>query len=279
MHTDTTIRQSVSSDQRQLIDQLRKKICDTQMNRRNDNGSLISCGSPDIDQCLPAGGISRGTLTEWLVDQCGNSGEFLSLLAASRALTDGGALVIADPHRRFYPPAATLLGIDLTNLVILRPHSSNSSTTRTPSQFQNDDLFWAVDQALRSTAVAAVWGWFTEIGEHWFRRFQLSAESSGCLGLFVRPTWTLQRPSWTEIQWQVRPKSCSGNQQLRRLSLQLLRCRTGRAGKTILLDIDTVTGSVQYARNQQADPKHPTRDLCLATQLAHPKVDRRAARA
>lgn len=276
----TTKMQTNHVDNRELIDQLRKKIHDTQTARRNDDGVLASCGSPDIDQCLPSGGIPRGTLAEWLVDHHGNSGEFLSLLTASRALADGGALVIADPHRRFHPPAAALLGINLADLVVLRPGLPIQPTSPGPSGFQRDDLLWAVDQALRSTAVAAVWGCFTEINERWFRRFQLSAESSGCLGLFVRPTWTRRQPSWAETQWLVQSKPRPGNRQLRRISLQLLRCRAGRAGGTVLLNIDTVTGSVQHARNEYTHhSRTQTRALSLAAQLAHPAVGRRSARA
>ena len=276
----TTETQANHTNNQPLIDQLRKKIHDSQTARRNDEGALVSCGSPDIDQCLPAGGIPRGTLAEWLVDHHGNSGEFLSLLAASRALADGGALVIVDPHRRFHPPAAALLGINLADLVVLRPGPPGQPASVGPSGFQRNDLFWAVDQALRSTAVTAVWGCFTEINERWFRRFQLSAESSGCLGLFVRPTWTCQQPSWAEIQWQVQSKPCPENRQLRRISLQLLRCRAGRAGKTVSLNIDTVTGSVQHARNEHAHHSRiQTRALSLATQLAHPAIGRRPARA
>ncbi|MCH2182268.1 MAG: hypothetical protein MK108_09710 [Mariniblastus sp.] len=269
-----------SDNHRKLIGQLRKKINKTEASLRNHDGTPVSSGSPDIDQSLPSGGIPRGTLTEWFVDQPGNSGEFLSLLVASRALSGGGALVIADPCRRFYPPAAALLGIELADLVVLRPERTMVPHHSGGSGFQCDDLFWAVDQALRSTAVAAVWGCFSGIHERWFRRFQLSAESSGCLGLFVRPAWTRRQPSWAETQWKIRTRPGPHDLPWRRVSLKLLRCRTGRSGKTVSLNINTVTGSVQRARNEHDHQNRgQARALSLATQLAHPAIGRRSARA
>ena len=276
----TTETQPDPVNQRELIDSLRGKIEGAQTARRNDDGAFVSTGSRDIDQLLPFGGIPRGTLTEWFVDNQGNSGEFLALLAASRACDDGGALVIADPQRQFHPPAAALLGINLANLVILRPGSSGSFSRNRTAAFQTNDLFWAIEQALRSTAVGAVWGCLTEINERWFRRFQLSAESSGCLGLFVRPTQTRQHPSWAEIRWQVRARSSPENRQCRQVSLQRLRCRAGGASKTIQLNIDTITGTVQHAPSEHANQRRiQTHPLSLASQLAHPTASRRTARA
>lgn len=276
----TTEKQSDHINKRELIDDLRGKIEGAQTARRNDDGALVSTGSRDIDQLLPFGGLPRGTLTEWFVDNHGSSGEFLALLAASRACDDGGALVIADPQRQFHPPAAALLGINLANLIILRPGSNGSFSPNRTVDFQTNDLFWAIEQSLRSTAVGAVWGCLTEINERWFRRFQLSAEASGCLGLFVRPTRTRCHPSWAEIRWQVRARSSLENRQCRQISLQRLRCRASGAGKTIQLNINTITGTVQHAPSEHANHhRTQTHTLSLASQLAHPTADRRTARA
>ena len=281
MLANVTTKQETGQDHHQnLIGQLRQQINKTETSLRNQYGTPVSCGSPAIDQWLPSGGIPRGTLTEWFVDQPGHSGEFLSLQVASQALSGGGALVIADPGRRFYPPAAALLGIEQAKLVVLRPERPVLPHHSGPTGFPCDDLFWAVDQALRSTAVAAVWGCFTDIHERWFRRFQLSAESSGCLGLFVRPARTRQQPSWAETQWQIRAKPGPDDLPRRQVSLKLLRCRAGKSGKTISLNTDIVTGSVQRARTEHDyQDRGQARALSLATQLAHPAIGRRSARA
>ena len=166
------------SQGRPLIDSLRHQIRKLETVRRADDSQVISTGCPGLDQHLPnhgnGRGLATGTLTEWLAPASGCGAELLSLLAARQATVNGGALVIVDPLNRFYPPAAAAWGINLENTIVLRGSSLSS-------------LFWAIDQALRSPAVAAVWGKIDQVSERWLRRFQLSAEQSGAMGMFVRP--------------------------------------------------------------------------------------------
>jgi hypothetical protein len=64
-------------------------------------------------------------------------------------------------------------GVPLDRLVVLRPQNAR-------------DAFWAVDQSLRCSAVAAVIAPLSRLDERASRRLQLAAESSGCLGLVLR---------------------------------------------------------------------------------------------
>ena len=50
----------------------------------------------------------------------------------------------------------------------------------------------------------AVWGGLEALDDRWFRRFQLAAEQSGCLGLLLRPAKYRGDPSWSEVQLAVR---------------------------------------------------------------------------
>ena len=175
-------------------------------------------------------------------------------------MNNGGALVIFDPKNRFYPPAAAAWGIDLSNTIVLRNVEAN-------------EMLWAIDQSLRSVAVAAVWGNLDEvqnnIDERWLRRFQLSAEDSGTVGLFVRGDRSRQLPSWSEIQWLVEPgpqsplrdsqavarKHSQPDKTHRYFRLHLLRCRGGLNGKSIRLKIDMQSG--QITRHQRVHtPRH-----------------------
>jgi hypothetical protein len=210
---------------------------------------------------LPAGGYRRGTLIEWITPGSHSGGygaDFISLITAQQACQAGGALVVFDPDRQFYPPAANALGIHNSNLIVLRP------STRLSKHADDDDqneICWAIDQALRCSAVAAVWGSLDYLGERWFRRFQLAAESSGTLGLFVRPASALNRPSWAEVQWQVVAPEAGGQvvarpeagPEQRPLRLRLHRCRGTLAGNTIDLEINTITGSVCEATCARSD--------------------------
>ncbi|QEG23791.1 hypothetical protein MFFC18_36940 [Mariniblastus fucicola] len=265
-----------------LIQQLRNRITRIETSARADDGQTISSGCSAMDKLLPEGGYRRGTLIEWiggvgyqpagrtnggassngLASQSshantgwkpmpsrqqssgGCGADFLSLLTAANACDDGGALVIADRNRQFNPPAAAAIGIDLGNVVVIRPPEEKSPHDRR----YDDEFFWAIDQALGCSAVAAVWGSIDQVGERWFRRFQLSAESSGTMGLFVRPTSAIGQPSWSEVRWHVTAKPSQSNASAtQQIELKLDRCRGGRSGQRIDLQIDTVTGNVSKA--------------------------------
>lgn len=249
-----------------IISQLRNQIRSVETAGRVGGQARVSSGCAAIDRLLPEGGYQRGTLVQWLTGS-GQAADYLSLLAAKQAASDGGAIVVFDPQHQFYPPAAAAIGINLDNLIVLKNSPSATLFPKHHSQNQelDVDLLWSIDQALRCPAVAAVWGPPGRIGERWFRRFQLSAESSGCLGLFIQPVAQIRQPSWADVQWWVgNPESKNRRSQLSHstlrppnselehseleVQLQLTRCRGTQTGKRINLWINTITGNVQSAR-------------------------------
>jgi hypothetical protein len=234
---------------------------------------VISSGNEALDRLLPGRGFRRGMLVEWLAGGAGSGAATLALMAAREAARDGGALIVVDRYRQFYPPAAARLGIDLEKLFVVRPE-------------RNEDHAWAVDQALRCLGVAAVWCAAGEQDDHTLRRWQLAAESSGVLGLLLRGAAARQEPSWAELRLLVEPIAAPAQARgrNRRLRVELLRCRTGHAGGTVELEItghETRTTlqppaySLQPAVRQR-DTRHETRTMHLASQLAAPKARRRS---
>lgn len=235
-----------------LVQQLQRRIEGIETLSRVDDGQTVSSGCAAIDCLLPQQGFARGTLIEWVADlrakrsSGGCAADYLSLLVAKEACADGGAIVIADRHRNFFPPAAASLGIDLGNVVVIRPPAGQA----VHDHRYDDEFFWAIDQALGCSAVAAVWASVDQVGERWFRRFQLSAENSGTMGLFVRPAAANQLASWSEMRFQVTPQvteNMAGESEtaaVQSLRLTLARCRGGRSGLSVDLQIDTVTGDV-----------------------------------
>ncbi len=234
-----------------LIQQLQNRIERIETSSRADDGQTVSAGCTAIDALLPDKGYARGTLIEWVADSrskkssggCG--ADYLSMLVAVNACADGGALVIADRQRQFYPQAAAAVGVDLGSVVVVRPPVGVSVHDRR----YDDEFYWAIDQALGCSAVGAVWASLDHVGERWFRRFQLSAEASGTMGLFVRPASATDQPSWAEVRWQVRSNKQEANGRshgaaVQNVDLTLARCRGGRSGRTVELQIDAVTGDI-----------------------------------
>lgn len=261
----------------QTVHQLTERLRALEVAERPATYATISSGTAALDRLLPERGLRRGCLVEWLSATAGSGAAGLAMRAARQAAVDGGAVVVIDRSGSFYPPAALLYGITAAQLVVVRP--------------ANDaDAAWVWDQALRSPAVAAVWGWPGRCDGRALRRWQLAAEASGTLGLLLRPGQVQGEPSWAELRLlvtpQVVPRVC-GSGSSRRLQVRLLRARGGLTGTVAEVTL-SVTGEVspliedfshERIHIERIEPNHSPGRLHLATQLAHPTVARRARRA
>ncbi len=210
------VRSVTERNRRQVVAELRQQLARGELasTEFDEKASWVSSGCQALDALLSGQGFRRGTISEWFVEEsdsggggggagagekragekrAGESGGgagTVALLLARQACVEGGVMVIVDGEGWFYPPAAAAWGIDLQRLVIIRP-------------LRTAEMMWALEQALRSPAVKAVWSWLGEVNDRWFRRFQLAAESSGCLGFFLRSRQFRGRPSWSDSQWLV----------------------------------------------------------------------------
>ncbi len=248
--------------------------------RQTTRKQTISCGCMALDQCLPDGGYAPGSVIEYLRAMPGCGASTLAFTAAATAMkSTNGFVVIIDTQHNIYPPAVASWGIDLEKVVLVRPQS-------------DVDALWAVDQALRTPAVAAVVADVERIDDRAARRMQLAAEQGGGLALLLRPASARRGPSWADIQWMVRSlpsqdarptqnvahtSTCfapaSVNQD-RRLQVQLVRVRGGKAGATVRLRVSARDGTLQEVKRHE-----PSGALHLASQLASATSSSRRAAA
>jgi hypothetical protein len=228
---------------------------------REETREVIRSGFRAVDALMPSGGIRSGSLVEWIArgdgeGVAGGAGA-VSLafaiacqIAKAAAGTSSGprTILVVDRGGWFYPPAVLPWLDDSRQLVVARPS-------------HDDDEIWAIDQALRCSGVAAVVAWPRGVASHgslrggrsarrpgfqqessrplssWttaMRRWQLSARSSGCIGLFIRPAATAHEPSWAEAKIAVSPlcgaSSLIGASSLPVNSLHERRLRLERIG-------------------------------------------------
>jgi len=213
---------------------------------------VISTGCEALDRLMPFSGLKRGSLVEWLGIGPGSGAATLALLCARQACTSGGALVVLDRRQQVYPPAIAGWGVDLDKVILVYPKNKQ-------------DEFWAWDQALRSAAVAAVWGRIDQIDAWQFRRLQLSAETSGSIGLLLRPIEKRGQPTWADVRLLVEPRPSNRG---RRMRVELLRCRGAAGGANVQLEFDEWTGHPRDV----TESKHETFSRALAAQLARAKA-------
>jgi protein ImuA len=215
------------------LEKLREQIAGLETaGRRYTDDPPVPSGCNALDDLLPERGFCRGTLVEWLSAGDGAGAWTLALLAARRACDGGGMLAVFDHRREFCPPAAVRLGIAPEQLLVI--HADTAA-----------DNHWAIDQALRSQAVAAVVAWPERLDDRTFRRWQLAAEEGGCLGLLLRPQAARCEPSWADVRlllgWAERSESHQRTYHKRLLRIALLRCRGENAGRAFDVEFDDET--------------------------------------
>jgi len=214
-------------------------------NARRPDWKIVSSGSAALDRLLPDRGFRRGTIVDWL-GQKGSGAAALAIVAAREACREGAALLVIDAASDyagsgyagsgFYPPAAASLGIDLARTVFVRPRNQA-------------DHRWAMNQALRCSGAGAVLAWPQRLDAQTFRRWQLAAETGGALGLLLRSPNVRGQPTWADIQLFVEPlpASSAAAGTPRRLRVEIVRCRGGKSGGTVELELDDETGTLQPA--------------------------------
>jgi hypothetical protein len=245
---------------------------------REASREVVPSGFQPLDSLLPAGGIRRGSLIEWLAggDAAGGAATLAAALACRLARADRRSergdirprtILVVDRSGWFHPPAVLpWLGRDVggPQLVVARPA-------------RDEDEIWAIDQALRCSGVAAVLAWpRIEAGsgapwpavprrsppharQQWaiaMRRWQLAARSSGAVGLFVRSAVACREPSWAEARIAVAPLA-GGTLLERRLRLERVGgawpgaacARPGAAGdRTVEIVLDLERGGAAVDR-------------------------------
>ena len=234
--TQPALAQPTLVQPKSKLDQLRAQVQRIESRGRGgepDTEPRFSAGGAVLDAMLPHRGLRQGTIVQWVGDVGGNGAASLATIAAAGVaqseVSGGKPLVVFDFGKNFYPPAAISLGVPADRMVIVSKKKHHT----------NADMVWAIDQALRCDAVAAVWA---ELGP-WLndrdaRRFQLAAEAGGTVGLFVRPAEVRGRPSFSDVSWHVSsiqdPTCGSAN---RRLRVEIDRCRGGVEGANAIVEI------------------------------------------
>ncbi len=238
-----------SSSREALLRALAEQMQQCQTARRRSPEAVVSTGYVVLDRAL-GGGLHRGTLVEWLVQEGGSGATTLALAAAKEGCGETGSLVVVDRRRTFYPLAAAACGIDLSRLILVRPQDDRDET-------------WVIDQALRSGGASAVLAWPEKLDDHLFRRLQLAAEAGDTLGLFVRAGRAIADPSWADVRFLVEPQPSlpsSAGAAARRTTVTLLRApgRPTLEAKRWILNLENGFGELlepQRALRTQRAPR------------------------
>lgn len=254
-----------------------------------ENAETFSTGSTALDTWLPGGGLQRGRICEWVATRESGGAGTLSMITTASAIADRtGPVIVIDPTETFYASGAIACGIPAERIVWCR-----CPTRR--------DSVWALDQALRCRAVAAVWAMLPwHLGDRDARRLQLAAEAGRTPGLFVLTAGEAHRSSFAPVRFHVDPvRSTDAAKRLQSQSMfsrppvdtRTIRVRMSEKQQAILaITPDAKLHTLPYlnrqtgqsprpenTRPEHAETRHEAVAVSLAARLADPTSPNRDA--
>ena len=239
MQTDT--------DRQNTIADLRSKLHQDVLVRE-----AISTGHPELDELLPAGGLRRGSLIEWVGRGPASGAGTLSLFLAQQIPKSGPRIVI-DPDRQVYPLPLLAAGGEPAAWIFARARD-------------HAEGLWAFEQALRCPGVSLVWARIDPISPVAFRRLQIAVESSGGLGFLVRPETALKQPSWAEARFLVSPRPSLSESP--RFQIEVAYSRGPVKRSNLDIEIDTQTGRMTPPRFESSDRIQKTKTWANTIRIA-----------
>jgi cell division inhibitor SulA/protein ImuA len=182
--------------------------------------SVLATGSAELDQALAGGWPAHG-LCELLVETAG-VGEFRlltpvlgGLQKAARAAGRPAGIMFINPPYVPYAPALLGAGVDIAQVLVTRCH-------------QDRDLFWTMEQALRSGACAAAVAWCAAADHRYLRRLQLAAETGRCWAALFRPVHFRRQSSPAALRLCLAPAPADA------LSVEIFKHRGSRPRRVIV---------------------------------------------
>ena len=208
-------------------------------------------GLAAIDRHLPQGGLACGSLHEVVPDDGGTAAAFGFIVALLARVARARPLFFVIPgyglgqYGRLYGHGLSTLGLDPVRLILVETAHRR-------------DTLWALEEALRSGAPAAVAGVIDKLDLKLSQRLQLAAADAGLPLFLLRPAQLLES-SAAATRWRVGPAAAARDRfglfARARWHLLLERCRNGRAGEW-MVEYDHVAHRFSLAA-ALADPAYP----------------------
>jgi protein ImuA len=184
----------------------------------------LNIGLELMKDAFPNGSFPLGAVHEFissrLEDSAATSG-FVSGLLASLTRNSGTTIWISS-SRTLFPPALKSLGLEPDRFIFI--------------DLQKDkDVLWAMDEALKCGALAAVVGEVREIDFTMSRRLQLAVEQSKVTGFILRNNFRKLNTTACVSRWKITPLPSESINTLPGIGfpnwrVELLRMRNGKSG-------------------------------------------------
>ena len=240
-----------------LLDDLRRRIAHLEHPSLGQEAlpPSLAFGVPEIDGHLPWGGLAPAALHEVVPAEPGNVTPALGFAAALLGRAARTAPVLWCRSRRdLYAPGLKSLGLDAGNLIVVEAGKDR-------------ELLWAMEEGLRSGALAAVLGEIRDLSMTAARRLQLAAEEGGTLALLAHggtaqvalTRWRVAAAASRHPHGAWPGAAC--------WQVALLRCRGGSAGQWLVEWLDERDDAWRSGRTFDGRNDAPARGFRLAAPL------------
>lgn len=182
-----------SNPRRLTVDELQQQIRRMEQGTTATAMSVRGTGCRGLDALFPSNGVRPGSLVEWLGVGAASGAGTLSLVVARNIGGTGRPLVVIDTQHQVFAISLATLGVDLSQVVIVRPESER-------------DALWTCEEALRCQEGGLVWAHLGHLSGTAARRLRLAAEDTASTGLLVRSVQAIRQPSWAEVRLLVEPR-------------------------------------------------------------------------
>ncbi|MGQ9366880.1 ImuA family protein [Azospirillum sp. ST 5-10] len=185
-------------------------------------GRALPLGLADLDAALPDGGLPLGCLHEVAAADPGAGTAFAAVLLARLVAVGRGPAVWIVRGRDLHAPGLAAYGLGPERLIAVRAR-------------RDAEALWAMEEALRCRALAAVLGEVGTVDLTASRRLQLAAEAGGVTGLLLPRDARPGAASAAVTRWRIAavPSVCRPGEPgvgAPCWRAELLRCRGGRPG-------------------------------------------------
>jgi len=191
---------------------------------RSSSNSLLDSGLGPIKDSFPNASFPIGAVHEFISqateDASATSGFIAGLLSA--LMGSNGTVLWISSSRKLFPPALKTFGIDPERFIFIDLQKEK-------------DVLWAMDEALKCSALSAVVGEMREISFTNSRRLQLAVEQSQVTGFILHNKHRNPNATACVSRWKITPLPGDRLGELPGISfpkwrVELLRIRNGKPG-------------------------------------------------
>jgi protein ImuA len=175
-----------------MVRQLQREVLSLQGGRRAADSQRLQTGLGPIEMAFPGRVFPMGAVHEFVsrsaADAAATSGFIAGLLG--RLMQQQGACLWIGTKRTVFPPALKVFGIDPARIIFV-------------DLYRQKDVLWAIEEALKCDALAAVVGEPGALSFTESRRLQLAVEQSRVTGFIHRVNARTDNTVACVTRWKI----------------------------------------------------------------------------